>query len=89
MAKRTMVDPTTGEEVSKFSWKRLAKSISREMYKRAGQAAELTKLDPQRVKDLMDKVGEWVLSSKFLGSRTLTRKVIRAGRKIKDKLGLA
>lgn len=77
------------EKPQKFQWKRYAKSVVREMYNRATKAADITKLDSQRVKDLMDKVGEWALAPKFFGSRRIARKVIRAGRKIKDMMGLA
>lgn len=77
------------EKPPKFQWKRYAKSVIREMYQRAAKAADITKLDSQRTKDLMDKVGEWVLAPKFFGSRKIARKVIRAGRKVKDFLGMA
>jgi len=61
MAKRTTVD-TDGNPVPRFSWKRLSKSIVREMYNRAVSAAEKTQLSTEQRMGLMDRIGRWAAS---------------------------
>lgn len=50
---------TDGEPVPKFSWKRLSRSIVREMYNRAVKAAEITQMTTDQRMGLMDRIGKW------------------------------
>lgn len=45
----------------KFKLAILIKSIAREAYRRATEAAKITDLNPKRTAELMDRIGDWAM----------------------------
>lgn len=77
MAKRETLDQD-GQPVPKFSWKRLSKSIVREMYNRAVAAAEKTQMSTEQRMGLMDRIGRWAASK--IVEKITGRRVSRGSR---------